>query len=99
MCAKNRGGAISNAQRGITLALRSRGGRVDPRLFVADLFQAQTLKNFAKFMSRIATPLALATDGLIRNGRVRSEKQEDGDWHRESYKQMGGFFGKVDRGR
>ena len=93
--AKNRGSAISNAQRGITLALRSRGGRVDPRLLVADAFQAQTLKNFAKFMSRMATPLALATDGLIRNGRVRSVKQADGDWHRESYKQMGGFVGNA----
>ena len=89
--AKNRGGAISNAQRGITLALRSRGGKVDPRLLVADLLQAQTLKSFARFMSRMATPLALVTEGLIRNGRVRSVKQEDGDWHRESYKQMGGF--------
>ena len=93
--AKNRGSAISNAQRGITLALRSRGGRVDPRLLVADLFQAHTLKNFAKFMSRMATPLALATDGLIRNGRVRSVKQADGDWHRESYRQVGGFLGSA----
>ena len=96
MRAKNRGGAISNAQRGITLALRSRGGKVDPRLLVADLFQAQTLKNFAKFMSRMATPLALAVDGFLRHGKVKSVKQADGDWHRESYKQMGGFgFGAV----
>ena len=96
MLKTNRVSAISNAQRGITLALRSRGGRVDPRLLVADLFQAHTLKNFAKFMSRMATPLALATDGLIRNGKVKSVKQDDGDWHRESYRQIGGFgFGAV----
>jgi len=57
MRAKNRGGAINNAQRGITLALRSRSARVDPRLLVADLFQANTLKNFASYISKLATPL------------------------------------------
>ena len=42
-------------------------------------------------MSRMATPLALAVDGFLRHGEVKSVKQADGDWHRESYKQMGGF--------
>ena len=95
MRAKNRGGALYNAQRGITLALRSRGGKVDPRLLVADAFQAQTLKNFAKYMSKIATPLTLAVDGLIRGGRVKSVKQDDGNWHRESYRQVGGVVGNA----
>ena len=42
-------------------------------------------------MRRMATPLALAVDGFLRHGKVKSVKQADGDWHRESYKQMGGF--------
>ena len=96
MRAKNRGGAINNAQRGITLALRSRSGRVDPRLLVADLFQANTLKNFASYMSKLATPLTLAVDATLRAGKVRSVNQSDGNWHRESYRQIGGFgFGAV----
>ncbi|EXJ09132.1 hypothetical protein [Nitrincola nitratireducens] len=95
MRAKNRGGAINNAQRGITLAHRSRSGRVDPRLLVADLFQAHRLKNFASYMSKAATPLTLAVDATLRAGKVRSVNQSDGNWHRESYRQVGGFLGSA----
>ena len=42
-------------------------------------------------MSKLATPLTLAVDATLRSGKVKSVKQDDGDWHRESYKQMGGF--------
>lgn len=89
--ARNRGSAINNSQRGITLALRSRGGKIDPRLLVADLFQAHTLKRFTQFMAKGATPLALAADATIRAGKVKSVSQADGDWHRESFRQIGGF--------
>ncbi len=58
---------------------------------VADLFQAQTLKKFASYISRIATPLTLAVDATLRTGKVRSVSQADGNWHRESYRQIGGF--------
>ncbi|KDE38997.1 hypothetical protein ADINL_2126 [Nitrincola lacisaponensis] len=90
--ARNRGSAINNSQRGITLALRSRGAKIDPRLLVADLFQAHTLKRFTQFMAKGATPLALAADATIRAGKVKSVSQADGDWHRESYRQISGFI-------
>ncbi len=74
MRTRNRGNALSNANRGITLALRSRGrgrgrgrGRLKPdaRIYIADMFQAQRLKKFTQFMARAATPLALTVDATL----------------------------------
>ncbi len=93
MRTKNRGGAINNANRGITLASRSRGRlKPDSRIFVSDLFQANLLKKFSQFMSKAATPLSLAADASIRAGKIRSVSNADGNWHRESVKQVGGFI-------
>ncbi len=94
MRTKNRGSAINNAHRGITLASRSRGRlHADTRIFVADLFQAHRLKSFSQFMSKAATPLSLAADASIRAGKVRSVSNADGNWHRESVRQIAGFGG------
>ncbi|WP_151702508.1 hypothetical protein [Nitrincola alkalilacustris] len=96
MRTKNRGSAINNAHRGITLASRSRGRlHADTRIFVADLFQAHRLKKFSQFMSRVATPLSLAADASIRAGKVRGVSNADGNWHRESVKQIAGFGGSA----
>ncbi|WP_409525132.1 hypothetical protein [Nitrincola sp. MINF-07-Sa-05] len=92
MRTKNRGGAINNANRGITLASRNRGRlKSDSRIFVSDLFQANRLKSFSQFMSKAATPLSLAADASIRAGKVKSVSNADGNWHRESAKQIVGF--------
>ncbi|WP_409524784.1 hypothetical protein [Nitrincola sp. MINF-07-Sa-05] len=99
MRTKNRGSAINNAHRGITLASRNRGRlHADTRIFVADLFQAHRLKKFSQFMSKVATPLSLAADASIRAGKVRSVSNADGNWHRESVKQIGGFGGGAGLG-
>jgi len=66
MRTRNRGNALSNANRGITLALHSRGRlKPDARIYIADMFQAQWLKKFTQFMARAATPLALAVDATL----------------------------------
>ncbi len=87
----NRGTAINSPKRGILLAVRNRGRKIDPRIVVSDLFQAHRLKDFARWISKVAGPLVLGTEAIFRGSKVNVVKKSDGDWHRESARQLGGF--------
>ncbi|TDT37725.1 hypothetical protein DES49_2684 [Halospina denitrificans] len=96
MRAKNKGNALSNAERGILLAERSASpAKADPRLNVADTVQADRMGVLSRgfnYLGKIAT----VADGAFRVGKVKATYDEGGNWLKESSRQMTGFgFGGV----
>ncbi|TDT44256.1 hypothetical protein DES49_0356 [Halospina denitrificans] len=89
--AKNRGNALSNAERGITLASRdASSGKVDPRIKVADVTQASRMASISKVLNNLGRA-AVTLDGGARIYGVTQTREEGGDWLRESSVQMTGF--------
>ncbi|MFE8072437.1 hypothetical protein QQM79_15370 [Marinobacteraceae bacterium S3BR75-40.1] len=87
---KNRGDALSNAERGITLASRAPGAKPDQRLFVADTTQASRLGGFARFLGWLGT-IGVVVDAGFRANHVCETYDGGGQWMRESAVQMTGF--------
>ncbi|WP_341938582.1 hypothetical protein [Marinimicrobium sp. C2-29] len=85
---RNRGTALSNAERGITLAERSRGRGIH----VADMHEGQKVSRFAQALRYTGRGI-VALDVGFRGQRVRSEYQSVGEWERELAVQTGGFAG------
>lgn len=88
--AKNKGTALSNANRGILLANRSAGGKADSRLFVSDSIEAGRIRWFARFFKELGRG-ATVLDGFLRYGEVRTVHANGHDWVRESVKQTAGM--------
>ncbi|TDT44414.1 hypothetical protein DES49_0516 [Halospina denitrificans] len=89
--AKNRGTALSNAKRGITLAERSAGSaKVDPHLQVTDMIQASRIRYLAGALNVLGR-IAPVADAGLRTHKVTSVREEGGEWLRESVAQMTGF--------
>ena len=91
MRAGNRGDALRNPQRGILLAERSRGRKIDPRIIVADMHQAQRLKSLANWLAnwgvKITGPMAYGIDAANRTTKVYGAKNRT----EEFFVQTGGF--------
>ena len=89
--AKNKGGALSSAGRGIRLAERSASpAKPDPRLNVADTIQADRMAKLAKGFNYLGNA-AVAVDGAFRVGKVKATYDAGGNWLKESSRQMTGF--------
>ena len=89
--AKNRGDALSNANRGITLATRKPNSpKKDPRINVQNRIQASQLANLSKLINILGNAAILADAGF-RIKTVVDTREEGGDWLRESSRQMAGF--------
>ena len=87
---KNRGNALSNPDRAITLASRSTAAKPDPRLFVADANDAGRMGTFSRVLNNTGR-LAVAVDAGFRINRIHTVRESGGDWMRESAIQMAGF--------
>ncbi|WP_097459075.1 hypothetical protein [Mangrovitalea sediminis] len=87
---KNRGNALSNAERGITLASRRPNAKADPELFVADAVQASRLGEFTRFLGWLGS-LGVVVDAGLRAKHVYSTYETGGKWLRDSSMQMTGF--------
>ncbi len=85
---RNRGTALSNADRGVTLAERSRGRGIH----VADMHEGQKVSRFAKAL-RYSSRGIVVLDVGFRGSRVRQEYRAGGEWERELAVQTGGFAG------
>ncbi len=92
---RNKGNALSNAERGVLLATRSQGRKVDPRLMVHDVFTANKVAKYAGVIAKVSGPLTLIVDGTLRYGKVATVREAGGDWHRESAIQLAGLTGAV----
>lgn len=90
---RNRGTALSNAERGITLAERSRGRGIH----VADMHEGQKVSQFAQAL-RYSGRGIVALDVGFRGQRVHSEYQSRGEWEREIAVQAGGLVGATGGG-
>lgn len=90
---RNRGTALSNAERGITLAERSRGRGIH----VADMYEGQKVSRFAQAL-RYSGRGIVALDIGFRGQRVHSEYRNGGEWERELAVQTGGLVGSVGGG-
>lgn len=82
---KNRGDALSSAERGIKLAQR-RGRRIN----VANTNQAVRLTQLAKGISHVGKGLIVLDAGIRANG-VYNTYQQGGNWQREAAIQTTGF--------
>ncbi|MBU2874974.1 hypothetical protein [Marinobacter salexigens] len=87
---KNRGNALSNPERAITLASRSTAAKPDPRLFVADANDAGSMGQFSRVLNNTGR-IAVAVDAGLRVNKVYTIHDGGGDWMRESAVQMVGF--------
>ncbi|BFM05527.1 hypothetical protein [Halioxenophilus aromaticivorans] len=88
---KNRGDALSNAERGMTLASRNpNSSKLDPRLKVANRIEASWLGYCGKIMNVVGNA-AVAVDAGLRVKEVYDIHDAGGDWMRESARQMVGF--------
>lgn len=87
---KNRGNALSNANRGILLAERNVTAKPDPRINVSNSVQAVKLSGIAKF-SNNAGRGAVLIDGALRTNDVLNVHSEGGDWIRQASVQMTGM--------
>ncbi|WP_097459081.1 hypothetical protein [Mangrovitalea sediminis] len=87
---KNRGNALSNAERGITLASRRPNAKADPELFVADAVQASRLGEFTRFLGWLGS-LGVVVDAGLRAKHVYSTYETGGKWLRDSSMQLAGF--------
>jgi hypothetical protein len=84
---KNRGGPLTSAERGITLATR---GRKHRRLNVANSAQASRLAKLAT-ATRYAGNGLIVLDAGIRVTRVRRTYESGGDWQRQAVLETTGF--------
>jgi hypothetical protein len=87
---KNRGNALSNADRGILLASRSSSARPDARLFVADAADAGRMGSLSRILNNTGR-LAIVADAGLRANKIHTAYENGGDWLRESSVQMTGF--------
>ncbi|GAB3108176.1 hypothetical protein G8770_23705 [Aestuariicella hydrocarbonica] len=85
---KNKGSALSNAQRGITLAERPRGRGIH----VANAHEGQQISRLAKGI-RYAGRGAVVLDAGFRVNTVHNTYADGGNWQREWAVQTGGFLG------
>ncbi|GAB1257644.1 hypothetical protein NBRC116494_21460 [Aurantivibrio plasticivorans] len=83
---KNKGTALSNADRGITLAERSRGRGIH----VADMYEGQQVGKLAKGL-RYAGRGAIVLDIGFRANAVQNSYANGENWKREMAVQTGGF--------
>lgn len=100
---KNRGSALSNAPRGITLAKKSPHSRkVDPGVFVSGTEDVRRFGLYAR-ITQVAGYLAVGTSAALGAEKVVATRAVGGDWLRESSRQMtrfgaggaiGGYAGK-----
>ncbi|MEJ2755603.1 MAG: hypothetical protein P8104_07175 [Gammaproteobacteria bacterium] len=88
---KNRGDALSNANRGITLATRNpRSPKMHSGLTIQTRYQASGLAIISKIINKIGNG-AVALDAMMRGIKVMGIKEVGGDWLRESVRQLTGF--------
>lgn len=87
---KNRGNALSNADRGVLLASRSSSARPDTRLFVADATDAGRMGSLSRILNNTGR-LAVVADAGLRANKIHTTYENGGDWLRESSVQMTGF--------
>ncbi|MGI1677784.1 MAG: hypothetical protein K6L75_03560 [Cellvibrionaceae bacterium] len=83
---KNKGSALSNADRGITLAERHRGRGIH----VANMTEGQQVSKLATGL-RFAGRGAIVLDAGFRINTVRNSYLEGGEWKRELAMQTGGL--------
>jgi hypothetical protein len=84
---KNRGGPLTSAERGITLATRRHAGR---RLYVGDSAQATKLARLANATRYVGNGLVVLDAGL-RVQKVHGMYQSGGDWQRQAVMEVTGF--------
>ena len=88
---KNRGDALNNAERGITLASRRPNSmKMDNRIKVANRVEASWLGHCSKVL-KYAGNAALVVDAGLRAKEVSDIHDAGGDWMRESARQLAGF--------
>lgn len=87
---KNKGSALSNAERGITLAERHRGRGIH----IADMKEGQQVSKLVKGL-RYAGHGAIIVDAGFRINTVRNSYINGGEWKRELAVQTGGFSANV----
>ena len=88
---KNRGDALNNAERGITLASRRPNSmKMDNRIKVANKVEASWLGHCSKVL-KYAGNAALVVDAGLRAKEVSDIRDAGGDWMRESARQLTGF--------
>lgn len=90
---RNKGNALSNPQRGITLAERSK----PQGIHVADGYRQGSMARLATAV-RYAARGAVFLDAGLRINTVRNEYQVGGDWQRETFAQTAGFSGSLASG-
>tara|TARA_R110002012_G_scaffold219567_2_gene391004 strand:- start:1663 stop:2700 length:1038 start_codon:yes stop_codon:yes gene_type:complete len=90
---RNKGNALSNPQRAITLAERGSGQGI----YVADGYRQSTMGKLANAV-RYVGPGVLVLDAGIRISTVRNERRIGGDWHREAAVQSAGFAAAAGSG-
>lgn len=83
---KNRGNALTSAERGITLASRRKGRG----LHVADQGGAVRIGGFAKAIKHVGNG-AIVLDAGIRAHGVYTTYQQGGNWQRQAAVQTAGF--------
>ena len=88
---KNRGNALSNADRGVTLARRSASRKTDPRLFVADAMDATRLERVAQVTRGVGHGV-IALDAGFRVNRIYNHYHDnDEDWMRTAAEETASF--------
>lgn len=90
---KNKGSALSNAERGVTLAERPRGRGIH----VADIHEGQQVSKFAKGI-RYAGKSAVVLDAGFRVNTAHNTYVNGGDWQRELAVQSGGMSASATTG-
>lgn len=90
---RNKGNALSNAQRGLTLAERSDTQRIQ----VSNGYDQHRMGLLARG-TRAAGPGFILLDAGIRYNLVRNEYRHGGDWQREAFVQSAGFGGATAAG-
>ncbi|WP_111643178.1 hypothetical protein [Marinimicrobium alkaliphilum] len=85
---RNRGNALSNAERGITLSERNRGRGIH----IADMHEGRKVSRFADSLRYVGRGV-IAVDIGVRGQKVRSAYHNDEQWLRELMAQGGGFGG------
>ncbi len=100
---RNRGNALSNAERGLALSKRKPGSnKIDPGVYVRDVNDVRRFSLYAR-ITRVAGYLAVGVSAALGAEKVLVTRSAGGDWLRETSKQMtrfgtggavGGYAGK-----
>jgi len=90
---KNKGSALSNVDRGITLAERHRGRGIH----IANMTEARQVSKLANGL-RYAGRGAIVVDVGFRINTVRNTYVDGGEWKRELAVQTGGLTGSISTG-